>query len=154
MCLYYPKAVLFSFHFTTCQWDLAAEDITAPVTHVIIPPQISSLFLDEEELQSPASLSSERVSQLGDFLPLLGVDFLRQLTPAQLLPALPDLATVPFTPNQVLNAYQWTGETQGICSTVQRSWARKKNVRQNVFKDNEINSFKYSRIHLKEQWRV
>ncbi|XP_061102953.1 uncharacterized protein strc1 [Conger conger] len=62
---------------------------------------ISSLFLNEAELQNPGSLSSERVAQLGDFLPLLGTDFLGQLTPAQLRPALPALATVPFTPNQL-----------------------------------------------------
>ncbi|KAJ8247821.1 hypothetical protein GJAV_G00250900 [Gymnothorax javanicus] len=61
---------------------------------------ISGLFLNETELQSPASLSAERISQLGDFLPLLGVNFLRKLSPAQLRPALPDLATVPFSQSQ------------------------------------------------------
>ncbi|XP_035275396.1 stereocilin [Anguilla anguilla] len=61
---------------------------------------ISGLFLNVTELQSPSSLSSERISQLGDFLPFLGADFLGRLSPAQLRPALPALATVPFTPNQ------------------------------------------------------
>ncbi|KAJ8417647.1 hypothetical protein AAFF_G00224900 [Aldrovandia affinis] len=61
---------------------------------------ISSLFLNVTELQTPSSLSSERISELGDFLPWLGADFLGQLTPSQLQPALPILATVPFTPTQ------------------------------------------------------
>lgn len=63
--------------------------------------QISSLVLKASELQSPSSISPQRVSQLAPFLPLLGSGVLQQLTPAQLMPALSTLASVPFTPAQV-----------------------------------------------------
>ncbi|XP_077084751.1 stereocilin [Siphateles boraxobius] len=61
---------------------------------------ISSLVLKASELQSPSSLSPQRVSQLAPFLPLLGSSVLQQLTSAQLMPALSTLASVPFTPAQ------------------------------------------------------
>ncbi|XP_016140907.1 stereocilin [Sinocyclocheilus grahami] len=61
---------------------------------------ISSLVLKSSDLQSPSSLTPQRVSELGPFLPLLGSSVLQQLTSAQLLPALSTLASVPFTPAQ------------------------------------------------------
>ncbi|XP_067255585.1 stereocilin [Chanodichthys erythropterus] len=61
---------------------------------------ISSLVLNASELQSPSSLSPQRVSQLAPFLPLLGSSVLQQLTLSQLMPALSTLASVPFTPAQ------------------------------------------------------
>ncbi|XP_052417085.1 stereocilin [Carassius gibelio] len=63
---------------------------------------ISSLILRSSDLQSPSSLTPQRVSELGPFLPLLGSSVLQQLTSAQLMPALSTLASVPFTPVQFL----------------------------------------------------
>ncbi|KAJ8340744.1 hypothetical protein SKAU_G00353770 [Synaphobranchus kaupii] len=99
-CLAKPKDLLA--HRDKETLTVIQENVRTCVQHGQKVPSgmISSLFLNETELQSPASLSSERVSQLGDFLPLLGVDFLGRLTPTQLRPALPALAMVPFTPNQ------------------------------------------------------
>ncbi|KAK1802165.1 hypothetical protein P4O66_021833, partial [Electrophorus voltai] len=61
---------------------------------------VSSLFLNSTDLQSPAALSPQRVSQLSCFLPLLGVGFLQQLSQSQLLPNLNVLASVPFSHTQ------------------------------------------------------
>ncbi|TRZ00957.1 hypothetical protein DNTS_009708 [Danionella cerebrum] len=61
---------------------------------------ISSLVFNASELQSPISLTPQRISQLAPFLPLLGASFLQQLSPSQLMPALSALSSVPFTPAQ------------------------------------------------------
>ncbi|KAI5626156.1 stereocilin-like, partial [Silurus asotus] len=60
----------------------------------------SVLFVNGSELQSPATLSPQKVSQLVPLLPLLGVEFLQQLSPAQLVPVLSALTSIPFTPTQ------------------------------------------------------
>ncbi|XP_076855509.1 stereocilin [Brachyhypopomus gauderio] len=61
---------------------------------------VSSVFLNSTDLQSPATLSSQRVSELAYFLPVLGVEFMQRLSQSQLLPILNVLASVPFTPTQ------------------------------------------------------
>uniref|UniRef100_W5LJ55 Stereocilin 1 n=1 Tax=Astyanax mexicanus TaxID=7994 RepID=W5LJ55_ASTMX len=66
----------------------------------ITSTMISSLSLNSSDVQSPTSLSSEKISQLAPFLPLLGSNFLQQLSPAQLKPALSVLESVPFSPVQ------------------------------------------------------
>lgn len=63
--------------------------------------QISNLLLNSAELKSPSSLTPDRLAELAHLLPLLGVNFLRDLSQAQLLPALPALANVSFSPAQV-----------------------------------------------------
>lgn len=64
--------------------------------------QISSLlFVNGSELQSPGSLSPQKVSQLVPLLPLLGVEFLQQLNQSQLVPVFSVLTSVHFTPTQV-----------------------------------------------------
>ncbi|XP_056609124.1 stereocilin [Triplophysa dalaica] len=74
---------------------------TCLIQGVSIPSSmISSLVLNASELQSPSILTSQRISQLAPFLPLLGSSFLQQLTSAQLMPALSTLSSVPFTPAQ------------------------------------------------------
>ncbi|KAL7833698.1 hypothetical protein AOLI_G00286580 [Acnodon oligacanthus] len=78
------------------------ENIRTCVTQGISVPSsmISSLFLNTSDVQSPASLSPQRISQLAQFLPLMGVDVLQQLSQTQLLPVLSVLTSVPFTPLQ------------------------------------------------------
>ncbi|XP_019908687.2 stereocilin [Esox lucius] len=61
---------------------------------------IFSLFLNVSDLQSPGSLSADRLSQLAPFLPWLGVSFLQKLNQSQLNTALTALSSVPFTPSQ------------------------------------------------------
>ncbi|XP_055059364.2 stereocilin isoform X1 [Misgurnus anguillicaudatus] len=74
---------------------------TCVIQGVSIPSSmITNLVMNASELQSPSSLTSQRISQLAPFLPLLGCSFLQQLTSAQLLPALSNLSSVPFTPAQ------------------------------------------------------
>ncbi|XP_062327175.1 stereocilin isoform X2 [Osmerus eperlanus] len=58
---------------------------------------ISSLFLNTSDLKSPGSLSSARLSQLADFLPWLGIDFLQKLNQSQLNLSLPALSAVTFS---------------------------------------------------------
>ncbi|XP_056134793.1 stereocilin [Lampris incognitus] len=61
---------------------------------------ISSLFLSSTEFKSPPSLPATRLAELAHFLPWLGADFLQNLSQSQLLPALPALASVSFSPTQ------------------------------------------------------
>ncbi|KAL7406469.1 hypothetical protein ABVT39_019936 [Epinephelus coioides] len=61
---------------------------------------ISSLLLTRSELKVPSSLSPGRLAELGPLLPSLGVTFLQDVTPSQLLAALPALDSVPFSPAQ------------------------------------------------------
>ncbi|KAI4871925.1 hypothetical protein NFI96_017914, partial [Prochilodus magdalenae] len=79
------------------------ENIRTCVAQGISVPSsvISSLFLNQSDVQSPSSLSPQRISQLAQFLPLMGLDFLQQLSPAQLLPVLSVLTSVPVTPLQL-----------------------------------------------------
>ncbi|XP_036439770.1 stereocilin [Colossoma macropomum] len=78
------------------------ENIRTCVAQGISVPSsmISSLFLNSSDVQSPTSLSPQRISQLAQFLPLMGLDFLQQLSQTQLLPVLSLLTSVPFTPLQ------------------------------------------------------
>ncbi|KAF7664414.1 hypothetical protein LDENG_00177850 [Lucifuga dentata] len=62
---------------------------------------ISSLFLNSAELKSPSSLSPDRLAELAHLLPWLGMNFLQDLSQSQLLPALPALANVSFSPAQL-----------------------------------------------------
>ncbi|KPP79439.1 hypothetical protein Z043_100989, partial [Scleropages formosus] len=97
-CLAHPKDLLV--YRNTEAFTVIQDSVRVCVSRGLQVPSdmISSLFLNSSELKVPTSLSSERVKQLAEFLPWLGADFLRQLTPSQLLPALPKLAAVPFTP--------------------------------------------------------
>lgn len=75
--------------------------IVVIICHVCNDSQISSVLFSGNAFQSPASLSPQNVSQLAPLLPLLGVEFLQQLSPSQLMPAFSVLTSVPFTPTQV-----------------------------------------------------
>uniref|UniRef100_A0A667XMU6 Stereocilin 1 n=2 Tax=Myripristis murdjan TaxID=586833 RepID=A0A667XMU6_9TELE len=68
--------------------------------HRLPSHMISSLFLNSSEFASPASIHPDRLAELAHFLPLLGVDFLQDLSQSQLLPVLPALASVSFTTTQ------------------------------------------------------
>ncbi|MFT7816572.1 stereocilin-like [Arapaima gigas] len=105
-CLSHPKDLLV--YRNTEAFAVIQDNVRTCVSQGLRVPSdmISSLFFNRTELKVPASLSPERVQQLADFLPWLGADFLRQLTPSQLLPALPKLAAVPFTPAQLEVAEQ------------------------------------------------
>ncbi|XP_043099570.1 stereocilin isoform X2 [Puntigrus tetrazona] len=61
---------------------------------------IFSLVLRSSDLQAPSNLTSQRISELGPFLPMLGTSVLQQLSSAQLMAALSTLTSVPFTPAQ------------------------------------------------------
>ncbi|XP_073319943.1 uncharacterized protein strc1 [Pagrus major] len=61
---------------------------------------ISSLLLNNTELKIPSSLSPGRLAELAPLLPALGVPFLQDLTPSQLLATLPALSSVSFSPAQ------------------------------------------------------
>ncbi|XP_063046018.1 stereocilin [Engraulis encrasicolus] len=61
---------------------------------------VSGLMLTPSQLSSPSSLSAESLAQLSPFLPQMGTDFLSKLNPSQLNAALPNLASVPFSPAQ------------------------------------------------------
>ncbi|XP_077374382.1 uncharacterized protein strc1 [Festucalex cinctus] len=60
----------------------------------------SSLLLNSTELNIPSSLSPERLADIAHLLPSLGATFLLDLSPSQLLAALPALKTVSFSPAQ------------------------------------------------------
>ncbi|XP_042343560.1 stereocilin [Plectropomus leopardus] len=60
----------------------------------------SSLILNSPELKVPSSLSPDRLGDLGPLLPSLGVTFLQDVRPSQLLAALPAINSVPFSPAQ------------------------------------------------------
>ncbi|KAM7406055.1 hypothetical protein PAMP_000459 [Pampus punctatissimus] len=61
----------------------------------------SSVLLNSTELNSPSSLSPNRLAELAHLLPSLGVTFLQGLTPSQLPAILPALDSVPFSPAQL-----------------------------------------------------
>lgn len=91
--------------------DCTLKPLTLIISLVIIlsfmcrVSQISSLLLSNgSELQSPGALSPQKVSQLTPLLPLLGVEFVQQLNPSQLLPVFSALTSVRFTPTQVWGA--------------------------------------------------
>lgn len=63
--------------------------------------KISSLLLNNTELKIPSSLSPGRLAEFAPLLPALGVPFLQDLTPSQMLDALPALSSVSFSPAQV-----------------------------------------------------
>ncbi|KAK0144905.1 Stereocilin [Merluccius polli] len=65
-----------------------------------LPSHMIVLFLNHTDLRSPASLPPSSLSELVPFLPWLGVDFLQELSPSQLLPDFPALTSVSFTPTQ------------------------------------------------------
>ncbi|KAM7424234.1 hypothetical protein PAMA_000531 [Pampus argenteus] len=60
----------------------------------------SSVLLNSTELNTPSSLSPNRLAELAHLLPSLGVTFLQGLTPSQLPAVLPALDSVPFSPAQ------------------------------------------------------
>ncbi|XP_074522617.1 uncharacterized protein strc1 [Halichoeres trimaculatus] len=61
---------------------------------------VSSVLLNSSDLAVPSSLSSARLVELAHLLPLLGVPFLQDLTSSQLLPVLPALSSISFSPAQ------------------------------------------------------
>ncbi|KAG7315056.1 hypothetical protein KOW79_021144 [Hemibagrus wyckioides] len=69
-------------------------------THVPSNMISSLLFVNGSELQSPGSLSPQKVSQLVPLFPLLGAEFLQQLNQSQLVPVFSALTSVHFTPTQ------------------------------------------------------
>ncbi|XP_053085264.1 uncharacterized protein strc1 [Pangasianodon hypophthalmus] len=87
----------------TSVFPVIQENIRTCVTQGTSVPSnmISSvLFLNGSELQSPAALSPQKISQLAPLLPLLGSEFLQQLSQSQLVPVFSALTSVPFTPTQ------------------------------------------------------
>ncbi|KAI5088774.1 stereocilin-like, partial [Silurus meridionalis] len=87
----------------TSTFPVIQENIRTCITHGTSVPSymiFSVLFVNGSELQSPATLSPQKVSQLVPLLPLLGVEFLQQLSQAQLVPVLSALTSIPFTPTQ------------------------------------------------------
>ncbi|XP_061526491.1 stereocilin [Phycodurus eques] len=60
----------------------------------------SSLLLNITELKTPSSLSPDRLADMANLLPSLGATFLLDLSPSQLLAALPALKAVSFSPAQ------------------------------------------------------
>ncbi|XP_029987067.1 stereocilin [Sphaeramia orbicularis] len=61
---------------------------------------LSSLLLDNNELKDPSSLTPQQLAKVAHLLPVLGVNFLQDLTPTQLAAVLPVLQTVKFSPAQ------------------------------------------------------
>ncbi|XP_042583590.1 stereocilin isoform X1 [Cyprinus carpio] len=99
-CLAHPSQLMA--YAGTEAFSVIQDNIrTCAVQGFSVPSNmISSLVLKSSDLQFPSSLTPQRVSELGPFLPLLGSSVLQQLTSAQLMPALSTLASVPFTPAQ------------------------------------------------------
>uniref|UniRef100_A0A3B3T1U9 Stereocilin 1 n=1 Tax=Paramormyrops kingsleyae TaxID=1676925 RepID=A0A3B3T1U9_9TELE len=99
-CLARPKDLLV--YRNSEAFGVIQENVRRCVSQGLKVPSdmVSGLFLNSTELQEPASLSPERIRQLAVFLPWLGAGFLKQLSPSQLYPVLPELAAVPFTPVQ------------------------------------------------------
>ncbi|XP_073692719.1 uncharacterized protein strc1 [Garra rufa] len=99
-CLAHPSQLMA--YAGTEAFSVIQDNIRTCAVHGFSLPSnmISSLVLKSFDLQSPSSLTPQRVSELGPFLPLLGSSVLQQLTSAQLMPALDTLASVPFTPAQ------------------------------------------------------
>ncbi|XP_026122207.1 stereocilin-like [Carassius auratus] len=99
-CLAHPSQLMA--YAGTDAFSVIQDNIRTCVVQGLSVPSnmISSLILRSSDLQSPSSLTPQRVSELGPFLPLLGSSVLQQLTSAQLMPALSTLASVPFTPVQ------------------------------------------------------
>ncbi|XP_059366823.1 stereocilin-like [Carassius carassius] len=99
-CLAHPSQ-LMAYAGTEAFSVIQANIRTCAIQGFSVPSNmISSLVLKSSDLQSPSSLTPQRVSELGPFLPLLGSSVLQQLTSAQLMAALRTLASVPFTPAQ------------------------------------------------------
>ncbi|KAK2913811.1 hypothetical protein Q8A67_002210 [Cirrhinus molitorella] len=99
-CLAHPSQLMA--YAGTEAFSVIQDNIRTCAVHGFSVPSnmISSLVLKSSDLQSPTSLTPQRVSVIGPFLPLLGSSVLEQLTSAQLMPALNTLASVPFTPAQ------------------------------------------------------
>ncbi|XP_067297525.1 uncharacterized protein strc1 [Pseudorasbora parva] len=99
-CLAHPSELMV--YAGTEAFSVIRDNIrTCAVQGFSVPSNmISSVVLKASELQSPSSLPPQRVSQLAPFLPLLGSSVLQQLNSTQLMPALSNLASVPFTPAQ------------------------------------------------------
>ncbi|XP_056317568.1 stereocilin-like [Danio aesculapii] len=99
-CLAHPSDLML--YAATDAFSVIQDNIrTCAVQGIGVPStMISSLVFKAFDLQSPSSLTPQRISQLAPFLPLLGSSFLQQLSSAQLLPVLSTLTTVPFTPDQ------------------------------------------------------
>ncbi|KAF5904405.1 stereocilin-like, partial [Clarias magur] len=64
----------------------------------------SVLLVNGSDLRSPAALSPLEVSQLAPLLPLLGVEFLQQLSQSQLVSVFSALTSAPFTPTEFSDA--------------------------------------------------
>ncbi|XP_061669380.1 stereocilin [Syngnathoides biaculeatus] len=60
----------------------------------------SSLLLNIPELKIPSSLSPNKLADIANLLPFVGATFLLDLSPSQLLAALPALKAVSFSPAQ------------------------------------------------------
>ncbi|KAF4090913.1 hypothetical protein AMELA_G00031030 [Ameiurus melas] len=90
-------------YMDTGAFRVIQENIRTCVTQRASVPSnmVSSvLFLNGSELRSPGALSPQKVSQLAPLLPLLGSEFLQQLSQSQLVPVFSALTSVPFTPTQ------------------------------------------------------
>ncbi|XP_069046656.1 stereocilin isoform X3 [Lepisosteus oculatus] len=83
---------------------------------------ISGLFLsDSGLLKNTSSLSAQQLSDLAELLPWLGLPFLRQLSSAQLLAALPALHTSRFTPAQAWEIVDKISQSNSLAVTEQLS---------------------------------
>ncbi|XP_058484473.1 stereocilin [Solea solea] len=100
-CLADPKDLLL---YKGTEAFTVIQDIVMNCTHddgLILPNYlISSVLLNSTKFKVPSSLGADRLAEIAHLLPLMGINFLQGLTPAQLLTALPALSNVSFSPAQ------------------------------------------------------